>query len=66
MLKEGEENAKPELQGKDPENKNALGKLSEQAFIILLSNWISEQCQVAFVPSELQCRLDVQLQDRQD
>lgn len=24
----GEENAKPELQGKDPENKNTLGKLS--------------------------------------
>ena len=62
----GEENAKPELQGKDPKTKNALGKLSGQAFIILLSNWLSEQFHVAFVPDELKCSPGVQSQDRQD
>lgn len=63
-----EENAKPELQGKDPENKNVLGKLSGKAFIILLFNWnwISEHFHVVFVPDELEHSPSAQLQDRQD
>lgn len=56
-LRKGQENAKPDLQGKDPKTKNALEKLSGQAFIRVLSDWISEQFQVAFVLSELQCSL---------
>lgn len=63
----GEENAKPELQGKDPKNKNVLGKLSGKAFIILLFswNWISEQFHV-FVPDELEHSPSAQSQDKQD
>lgn len=62
----GEENAKPELQGKDPENKNVLGKLLGKAFIILLFNWMSEQFHVVFVPDELEHSPSAQSQDRQD
>ena len=62
----GGKNVKSELQGKDPENRNALGKLSGQACITLLSNWISEQFHVAFVPKELQHSPSAQSQDGQD
>lgn len=59
--RERAENVKP-----DPKNKNTLGKLSGRAFIILLSNWISEQFPVAFVPDELKRSPSTQAQDRQD
>lgn len=58
----GEENAKPELLGKDPKNKNVLGKVSGKAFIMLLFNWISEEFHVVFVPNELECNPSAQLQ----
>lgn len=61
-----EENAKPELLGKDPKNKNVLGKVSGKAFIMLLFNWISEQFHVVFVPNELECNPSAQPQGRQD
>lgn len=60
------ENAEPELQGKDPDNKNAVEKLSGQAFTLLLSNWISEQFHVVFVPDGLKRSPGAQLQDGQD
>lgn len=64
VQKWGEENAKPELQGKDPKNKNVQGKLSGKAFIILLFNWFSEQFHVVFVPDGLEHSPSSQSQDR--